>query len=345
MHEYVEIQFYRKNKPFRIVRQTAQGFVFQESDAPERAIDLGFAPYGDATKYRMQRIRQVKGWAAGQFDVNVSVDDGSLVVRGDDPFSLPEGWYQVTANVSGVRSAKRKHSRIEVVQDKHAVQRVDLEFEERTIDVDLAAADPELLRVLSASTIDGQAAATWVGDSSVRPTKRACALNLLATLRATPTLGDPLLPEIDCLFGGRDDRIYARVSPNLFTRVQTMADAPTSRFYAEGLPHAPIHNELVTALLAFDPATVGRFDPSGLLSFRAEGSPSLQLVIARPTPAFPMEFADLDLDLGNPLQDVIGFCVHMGELLDGKPTNHLDLRKKLGKNQKIKQFLCYDVVE
>jgi hypothetical protein len=47
--------------------------------------------------------------------------------------------------------------------------------------------------------------------------------------------------------------------------------------------------------------------------------------------------------LSNPLQDVVGFFVHMGELLDGKPTNHLDLRKKLAKT-KAGDFLYYRVV-
>ena len=60
--------------------------------------------------------------------------------------------------------------------------------------------------------------------------------------------------------------------------------------------------------------------------------------LARPLAAL------LDLDLGNPLQDVLGFVVHMGELLDGKPTNHLELRKALAKS-KAGGFLYYKVTE
>jgi hypothetical protein len=77
----------------------------------------------------------------------------------------------------------------------------------------------------------------------------------------------------------------------------------------------------------------------GLLSFRGEGSPSLQ-VIARPPVDLPYTYADLDLH--TPLQEVLGFVVHMGELLDGKPTNHLDLRRGLAKS--AKRYLYYDVV-
>jgi hypothetical protein len=69
----------------------------------------------------------------------------------------------------------------------------------------------------------------------------------------------------------------------------------------------------------------------------------MQIVIAVPPPELPHTYVDLDLDLGNPLQDLLGFVVHMGELLDGKPTNHLDLRKKIAKT-KAGGFLCYTVV-
>ena len=57
----------------------------------------------------------------------------------------------------------------------------------------------------------------------------------------------------------------------------------------------------------------------------------MQMVIAVPPVNSPHTYAEFDIDLGNALQDVLGFVVHMGELLDGKPTNHLELRPKLAK--------------
>jgi hypothetical protein len=69
----------------------------------------------------------------------------------------------------------------------------------------------------------------------------------------------------------------------------------------------------------------------------------MQAVVAIPPPDLPHTYAEFDLDLGNPLQDVLGFFVHMGELLDGKPTNHLDMRKVLAKG-KASDFLYYTVV-
>ena len=56
----------------------------------------------------------------------------------------------------------------------------------------------------------------------------------------------------------------------------------------------------------------------------------MQVVVAIPPPDLPHTYAEFDLDLANPLQDVLGFFVHMGELLDGKPTNHLDMRTGAG---------------
>ena len=44
-----------------------------------------------------------------------------------------------------------------------------------------------------------------------------------------------------------------------------------------------------------------------------------------------MVYADVDIDLGNPLWDLDGVLVHLGELLDGGPTDHFKVREKLGK--------------
>jgi hypothetical protein len=136
-----------------------------------------------------------------------------------------------------------------------------------------------------------------------------------------------------------NDRLYAKVDRKLLDSLQTLANDPKRPVYAEGTPHAPIHGRLLTEMPE-PPDVKARF--KSLLSFRAEGRPSLQVVVAVPPADSPHTYADFDLDLGNPLQDVSGFFVHMGELLDGKPTNHLDLRKRLVKT-KAADFLYYTV--
>jgi hypothetical protein len=290
----------------------------------------------------MMHIRQVKGWSPQEFRLRMSVEDGSLVIRGDDEYSLPEGFYDVTADVDSAK-VKKKPKRVEVKHDSHGVVVVDLELDERTIDVDIAGADTQILDVLARSVFDGQAGTLWIDDDDVRPTKRACALNLLANLRVFPSLSKPLITDVMCLIHGGDERTYAQVSPAFCDRVTALSE-DHDLVYPEGPPHASIHELLLKSIEAFDPAATGVFLKSGLRSFRAEGGPSLQMVITtEPQKTYPSRYADLDLDLGNPLQDVAGFVVHIGELLDGKPTNHLDLWKKLKKG-KASSYLYYKVV-
>jgi len=341
VHEYIEVRFRRKGKAFRIARQISGGFEFEEAHAPTRPIELGFRASDPGTELRMQRIRQIKGWEFQAFKLKVSAEDGSLVIRGDDEFSLPEGFYDVTANVSGTKVRKRP-GRVEVPHDKHGVVVIDLETDDRTIEVDLENADPAILDLLGASTIEERSGLDWVVDDEVSPKSRACVLNLAANLRVFPKLSDPLLTETICLFKALDERTYAEVSTAFYDRVSELSEEH-DLVYPEGHPHAPIHRLLLAAIGVFDPTAQGLFAEEGLFSFRVEGSPSLQMVIATPSSAFNARFVDLDLDLGNPLQDVAGFVVHVGELLSGQPTNHLDLRKKLSKG-KAAPYLYYKVV-
>jgi len=48
--------------------------------------------------------------------------------------------------------------------------------------------------------------------------------------------------------------------------------------------------------------------------------------------------------LGNPLQDIQGVVIHIGELLDPGTTDHLSLYKKLAQDSKISPYLFYRVV-
>jgi hypothetical protein len=136
-----------------------------------------------------------------------------------------------------------------------------------------------------------------------------------------------------------NDRIYAKVDRTMLDRLNALALDPSKPFFAEGKPRSAIHGRLLSAIP--EPVDVrARF--GDLQSFRGEGKPSMQAVIAVPPADLPHTYAEFDLDLGNPLQDILGFVVHMGELLDGKPTNHLDLRKKLVKT-KASRFIYYTV--
>jgi hypothetical protein len=143
----------------------------------------------------------------------------------------------------------------------------------------------------------------------------------------------------DVFYAG-NDRIYAKVDRSLVDLLQDLSNDPTRPFYFEGTPRSQIHGRLLSGLPE-PPEVKARF--TTLTSFRGEGKPSMQVVVAIPPPDLPYTYAEFDLDLGNPLQDVLGFFVHMGELLDGKPTNHLDMRKVLAK-ARAAEFLYYTVV-
>jgi hypothetical protein len=353
MHEYVDIQFRRNGKPFRIARQVDGGFEFQEKDPPIRSITVGFSAYDEGTGYRMQHIRQIKGWTPPRFELRPSVEDGSLVLRGFDEYSLPEGFYAVTANVTGATVKKIDKRRVEIEHDGHGVVQIDLQLDDRSIDVDLGAADAGILEVLEASTLtwlDGttereQNGREWVLNPDVRATRRACALNLLASLRVWPTKSAPLIEDVTCFFVAQDERCYAQVTPSFYDRVRALSESH-DRVYPEGHPLATIHRSLLKAIRVFDDKATTMFGEEGLWSFRAEGAPSLQMVIATPEAVYSSAFADLDLDLGNPLQDIAGFAVHIGELLSGGPTNHLDLWSTLRKESNGRApFLNYRVAK
>jgi len=338
MNEYIEVGFRKPNgQRLRVKRQLPGGIEFEESDPIERTIGLQISARNDVTRLRMRHIAQIKGWDLGQFKLNASVEDGNLVFRGVDADALPEGFYALRVRVEEVRTSQQTTS-VDVEHDGHGTLSVDVKPDGRDVDVELSGADAGIKRVLDASTIDGFPGEQWLTAPDCRPTRKACALNLLATLRVTPTKSGNLLTRVQEIVSVMNDRIYVKADSTLKTRLDALVADPNRPFYAEGPPTAPIHQRLLDAIPA---AEKPGFGP--LLSYRAEGTPSMQIVVAVPPVGSPHTYADIDLDLGNPLQDALGVIVHAGELLDGKETNHLDLRKTLAKG-KTGDFLYYTIV-
>jgi len=335
MNEYIEVKFRRNNKPLRIKRQVPEGIELDEPDPITRTVSIGFSPANEIAKYRVRRVCQLQGWDPGQFKLLISVEDGSLVLRGVDQLALPEGRYTVRVRLEEAKTREQTRT-VNVDENSHAVSVVDVETDDRDVAVDLETCDEDIKRVLDASSFDGDVAAAWLeGDS--RPTKKACLLNLLASLRVRPTRSAPLIEHVQSFYQIGTERAYARVDREFLPRLDELASDPKRPFYREGRPVDSMHKKLIESI----PKDIRpQFSPDRLLSFRGEGSPSLQAVVAEPPAGYDFTFADIDLDLGNALQDVAGFVVHMGELLGGDPTNHLDLRKKLAKTS-AGDFLYY----
>jgi len=338
MNEVIEVQFKKNGRRLRVKRQLLGGIELEEPDPLERTLGIEFSAQNDITRMRMDSIRRIQGWDPGVFKLKMTVEDGSILLRGVNEHALPEGRYRIRVQIEEAQSPKAQTAVLD--HDGSATVAIDVIMDERSVNVDLTDADEGIVAVLNRSRLDGAEAADWLEDTNRRPTRQACLLNLLAALRTRPKLSSPLLPMIDHVFMAANDRIYAKVDRRLLDVLQTLAEDPSRPFFAEGTPHAAIHGRLLTEMP--EPTDVkARF--RDLTSFRAEGSPSMQVVLAVPPPDLAHTYAEMDLDLGNPLQDLVGFFVHMGELLDGKPTNHLDLRKPLAKST-AKEFLYYTVV-
>lgn len=342
MNERIDVRFHKPSGArLRVTRQRPGGIEFDEPDPLERTVAFSIRGRSEATRYRMRRIAQIKGWEVGTFKLRVSVEDGSVVLRGDDPDSLPEGDYTLGVRIEEV-TGRPASAAVRLPHDGQARLDIEIRPDDRDVEVDLTGGDPEIRRVLDASTIDGQPAPAWLQDSAFRPTRKACLLNLLATLRVRPTSAAPLLALVHEVFMAFNDRAYMTVDRALLTRVETLAQDPARPFYREGEPLAPIHGRL-KELMPEPPDVKAQFGAP--LSFRAEGragTPSLQMVILQPPVDLAHTYAEFDLDLGNPLQDVLGFVVHAGELLDGRTTNHLDLRARLARTP-AHDFLHYRV--
>ena len=340
MNEYIEINLRRHNKPLRIRRQVPGGIELDEPDPIERAVFVSFNAANEITRYRLRRVRQVQGWQPGEFKLNFSVEDGAIVLRGIDAYSLPEGLYTIALNIEEAKTRPATR-RVAVKHDGSGTLDVVVETDHRTVDCDLSVCDPVIRGILDRSTIDEQNALEWLEDDSRRSTRKACLLNLLASLRARPTAADPLAKHVRNVFWMENDRAYATVDREMYDRFERLAADPNKPFYREGRPRADIHLRLLERL----PEPADRralFPPESLVSFRGEGQPSLQAVIAKPPAASDYTYAEFDLDLGNALQDISGFVVHMGELVDGKSTNHLDLRPVLAKSP-AKDYLYYAI--
>lgn len=337
MNEYIEIRFRRNDRPLRVRRQVPGGVELDEPDPIQRTVGIGFDGVDEITKYRMRRIRQLQGWEPNQFKLALAVEDGAIVLRGVTPLALPEGRYRVQVSLEEARTRASKKT-VAFVEDGHAVCNVDLTTDAREIQVDLTRCDTMIRRVLDASWIDGQEAVPWLA-AAWRPTRKACLLNVLATLRIRPTMSDPLVQYVQHTFWVSNDRLYAKVDRQLLSALESLALDPRKPFYREGRPKSDVHLKLLDAIP--ESSDIKRlFTPEGLCSFRAEGRPSLQAVIAQPPAGLAHTYAEFDLDLGNPLQDLAGFVVHMGELLDSTITNHLDLRKELAKTTAA-EYLYY----
>src|SRR6266540_28482 len=104
MNESIEVRFQKNSKRLRVKRQLPGGIEFEEPDPLERTIGIQFTAHNEATRMRMDSIRRIQGWEPGQFKLNISVESGSIFLRGVDKHTLPEGRYRVRLQVEEART-------------------------------------------------------------------------------------------------------------------------------------------------------------------------------------------------------------------------------------------------
>jgi hypothetical protein len=340
MNESIRFDLEMDDEPLPVQRFGPEGLELQnELDAWPRSFLLEFDADNEVTRTRMNWVRERWGWNPGFFDLRVTEEDGGLVVRGVDERSLPGGRYWFSVGINGL-SVKRRTQNIFVDDDEHVASTLTVAEDSRRVVLTkpLNEWDLTIHDVLTrpGQTFDSLPILDWLGSPDPREARKACLLNLMAKLRTLPT-GDalPFLTHVRRIFLSDVERIYAEVDRNMLLRLRQLAQDDAQPFFDEGRPTSSIHRRLL------DRAGVSGHQ---LQSFRQDGRNSMQVVIAYP----PGEagdgqyFADLDIDLGNPLRDLVGFVIHMGELLSGGDTDHLKLHDALARGA-TEPFLYYDV--
>jgi hypothetical protein len=347
MDEGFLIRLMRDGSPLRLDHLSADGVILgNERDAWPRGLTLQFDANNPLTRLRMDQVRQVQGWGSGEFKLSLSLEDGALAVTGLNAGGLPAGRYWMRLRIGDLLLPAERIP-VEVNNRRRTELTIEARSDPRQVEMLLRSrsVDPEIRRVLAetGSGLDGLSLLDWLHAPQPRPSRKACLLNLLARLRSISAMGQPLLAHLRRVTFADVDRCYAAVDAELAARLRALAGAPQRLFSLQTALLAPIHRRLLRHIEDVE-RDAGAFR---LHSFRQAGQPSLQAVIAAPPgdERSRLFYADLDIDLGNPHNDLKGFFVHLGELLSPGRTDHLKLREKLAADPAIREFLYYRVIE
>lgn len=318
-----------------------------DGDCWPRPASIEFYPDAEVTRIRMRWLRERYGWDSVRW--NVSVANGCLIIQGIVPDGLPPGFYRLRVRVADLR-LQEELSTVEANEGKTTEIALQIRDDGRRLALTRQPAqfDAAIRRVIEApaSRLDGRPIPDWLGDARVNIERKACVLNLLAKLRTVPTPHAPLIENVRSVLFAAFERMYVSVDPQFSHRLFDLAGDNQRSFYYEGEPASPVHRRLI------DEVIDAKLEPPQaqfhLESFREQGTRCMRAVVAGPVdPRVPGQTgtccADLDIDLGNPLQDVEGLVIHCGELMDAFGlTDHLGLRAGLA-TQPAGAYLYYDV--
>jgi len=344
MNEGILIEFERNGQlvPVTSFRSTQSnppenGIILDgETSQFPRGVVLDLRPLDDATKLAFQRVQRNHDWLSRKtFELEAARQDDRLRIDGVDAESLPPGRYELKMRLSSMQFTQTKQE-IRIRKNQSAVVR----FREKppkqklVLNRSIDSFDEESVRILrhQNSRLDGTSAEDWLVNRPGQDRRKAPLLNMLAKLAALPRVPDPLNRLVHYVFHAEMDRIYASVSEDFHKSVK--------RTFTKD---ATIHSTHQRLLLRIPHRLAKQYK---LTSYRENAASSMQVVIAEPPAGFTdrTHYADLDIDEANPGWDLARFILHVGDVLDPRKTNHLELRKTLTGGA-TSDFLYYNVVK
>jgi hypothetical protein len=104
MNEGFLLRLRRNGRTWPIDTFSADGIVLSnERDAFPRSVSVEFDARSDVTRYRMNRVRQLKGWQGWQFNLKAGLRDGMLSLPATTRL-LPGGAYWLRVRVDDLKT-------------------------------------------------------------------------------------------------------------------------------------------------------------------------------------------------------------------------------------------------
>lgn len=346
MDEKIVIRFLLEDTPVKVQSFTqSEGITF---DRPKDASPLNIA-FGlqSLLPGRLDPVRLRHDWRSAEFGLDAQVDNGCLILSGSygDREGLPFGAYDITLEVE---SLNFRDSQQRLILGKNQSKEVVFHIlpDSRRVQL-LNNFDPGTAGLIEKSEVDGKAVADWLLSDAPREARKACLLNILTKLAAPPMQRQPrklLGQHFQRFHFAEVDRVYAVANKLLRKDLDLLVK--NKGWVCEGSPKASIHQKVVRdALKRYKADLSGRkLEDFTLTSYRQGGRNSLQIVVAEPLFEHSKVYADLDIDLGNPLWNIEGFVVHLGELLDPGRTDHFKIHEKFQKSE-LRDFVFYEVMQ
>jgi hypothetical protein len=283
---------------------------------------ISLFPQSDPISQRaFKDICQIEDWRDGKFRVNVGALGNTLMLTGAGrrrpEKNLPPIGYQFDVRMGNTKLAQ---SRFEFRLREGGTLEIPIRIREpkRVRFVEAAKYDAETRAIVTSpeSSLDGKGAVEWLAAPTVRTARKLCMLNCLAFLRTLPSVRDTLSSHVQSVQFADIDRIAVRVGDGFLDRMREI-DA----FKEDSGPLHPTHLRTRDRL-------AGAAAPAYKLhSFRQQVSRfSMQIIVGQPAGDITLRpYAEIDIDLGNPFVDAVGFGTHLFELLDPSATDHFDL--------------------